>query len=116
MTGSSKAAGPCQFMVGDAAASCDWRWPDAHPVWQMSSKEGVQWYPDGPLTEDGRTLILKHFGLDTIADKLPLEVLKEMSPEKLVAKRRLLEMREGYPHLEIVSNRIGGRVFAEQAA
>jgi hypothetical protein len=82
----------------------------------MSSRDGVTWDKDGPMTEEGRTLVLKHFGLDTVADKFPLEALKELSPAKLVKERRQLEIRHGYEYLDIVSERAGGGILAEQAA
>ena len=115
MNASTKVS-PAQFMVGDHSLACDWRWPHGHPIWRMSSKEGVEWLDNGPLTEQGRTLILEHFGLDTIADQFPLEVLQETSPANLAAKRQELEKKQKLPHLEVVSTRIGGHVPAATAA
>ena len=52
-----------QFSFGSSGLSCDWRWPDNHPVWVMSQNDGYgpPWrlYPDkGRLDEDGRKAIL----------------------------------------------------------
>ena len=56
------------FQSNHELRACDWRWPDNKPVWTMSSREGVQWFNDGQLTEEGRRALLEHFGLDDIAE------------------------------------------------
>ena len=103
------------YMVGGDSLSVDWRWPKGCPAWRMSDKEGVQWFDDGPLNEAGRQLLLRHFGLESIATHLPLEVIAEMSPATLAKKRRSLE-RRGLPRLDPVSDRVGGHIPASLAA
>jgi len=62
----------------------DWDFGDA-PGWSETDYEGSRWERIGPLTENGRTAILKHFGLQTVAEKLPLDVLVRTSPEMLLS-------------------------------
>ena len=96
--------------------ACDWRWKTG-ATWAMSSREqGDAWYEDGPLTEEGRTEVLKHFGLEPIAGALPLANVCEMAPCDLLAARRTLEQEQSLPRLEPVSDRGGGHVPAELAA
>ncbi len=83
----------------------------------MSDHEGVQWQTDGPLTEEGRQELLKHFGLESVAGELPLQSVSLMSPAVLIGLRRGLEARSTMlPRLNPVSHRMGGRIPAEQAA
>ncbi len=105
-----------QYMVGGSDAACDWRWPEGQPVWVMSSKEGVRWYHDGPLNEEGRRMILAHFGLEPIENDLPLAIIAETPPASLAAMRRELEERLGLGHLEMASTRLGGCIPAASAA
>ncbi len=101
---------------GGELCACDWRWPKDHPVWTMSSREGVQWYDDGSLTEKGRRALLEHFGLTDIAETLSLEVIRETPPLRLVGLRRTLENTHSLPRKTCVSTSIGEYLFAEQAA
>ena len=103
------------YMVGGETLSADWRWPEDQPHWRMSFKEGVTWEVDGPLNEAGRQLLLRHFGLETIAAHLPLEKIATMSPLTLTKKRHTLE-RNGTPHLEPKSDCPGRHVLAQLAA
>lgn len=96
--------------------SCDWRWPEDLPVWNMASREEAEtrWYPDGPLTEEGRRALLKEFNLENIAAQLPLETISRMSPSALLAKHRELEEADhGLPQIHPVSYRIGGHIPPE---
>ena len=96
--------------------ACDWRWKTG-ATWAMSSREqGGAWYENGPLTEEGRTEVLKHFGLEPIADKFPLAEISQMAPCDLLAARRTLEQERGFPRIDPESDRGGGHILAELAA
>ena len=105
-------------MIGGEEAAVDWRWPERdNPTWRMSSKEGIRWSDDGPLNEFGRKMILRHFGLESIAPRLPLEKINDMSPATLLKRRRELERRRGLQSLgEPTSSRPGGDILASLAA
>ncbi len=109
----------CSF--GSSGLSCDWRWPDDHPVWVMSQNDGYgpPWYlyPNkGRLNEDGRKTILDYFGLnfEGVADKLPLEEIREMSPARLIAVRRRLEEEFNLPRLDVRCQRVGGEHYSAE--
>ena len=112
-----------QFSFGSSGLSCDWRWPDNHPVWVMSQNDGYgpPWrlYPDkGRLDEDGRKAILDYFGLNLrgVADEFPLETLRETSPAKLIARRREIEAERRWIRLDVRCQRVGGvHILAEEA-
>lgn len=117
MTEKVTTLGPNQYMVGSSQCSCDWRWPTNEAVWNMSSKEGVRWDKDGPLSHEGRNLLIEHFGLEKVASQLPLEIISAMSPATLLKLRRELEASDSsLPVLNPVSARIGGHIEAAKAA
>ncbi len=106
-----------QFAVAESAHACDWRWPELNKaVWQMFERKGsTHWEPTGPLNERGREAILSRFGLRHIEKELPLNVIVSMSPSALIAKRRALEQKHAFPHLDITGNRAGNNIAAELA-
>ena len=128
--------GPNEYCVNfsdarDETRACDWRWPENKPVWTMSTRASgeCQWYSDGPLTEEGRSELLKRFRLKAIADQLPLEKIATMSPAHLVEVAEALEAftqrQPIYTRHAIASyaeergpfsDRIGGHIPARLAA
>ena len=115
LNGTARGGSPESYMVGGESTSADWRWPDGTPRWRMSDKEGIEWTDNGPLNEVGRQMLLSHFGLESIAAHLPLEILTAMSPATLLKKRRTLE-KHGLERLEPVSTRPGAHIPASLAA
>jgi hypothetical protein len=108
-----------QYMVGDSECACDWGWEDGPRIWRMSSKEGVTWHSDGPLSERGREMLLKHFGLKAMTDTLPIESIRGMSPAELIFTRRRLEDELGPmlgDRLDAVSEHPTFKVRAEEVA
>ena len=95
-----------QYMIGGPLGACDWRWPKGLPVWRMSYKDGCEWVEED-LTEEGRMMILNHFGLS--GDDLPLAVLAETSPAKLAEMRCAFEEQSSISsRLDIRCQRVGG--------
>ncbi|MEK7201455.1 MAG: hypothetical protein AAB737_02380, partial [Patescibacteria group bacterium] len=92
----------------------DWRWPDPKsPEWRMSEREGVSWFSAGHLTEQGRSAILEHFGLERVADQLPLSLLARRAPNELELMHFGLSGGERQVHR---SDRIGDHIEAQLAA
>ena len=105
-----------QFTVCGKGKDFDWRWPDGHPVWTTSWKEGAHWENDDLRHEDQCIELLGIFGLNGIAGTLPPEKLRETSPASLIALRREIESKTGKPRLEIRCQRSGGTYcLAEEA-
>lgn len=99
--------------------SCDWRRVNDVPVWTMSDREygEVQWFNGKDLNEEGRKEILKRFGLESLADELPLDILRFASPKLLLQMRRVVEADNSkLERLNPVSDRMGGHIPAELAA
>ena len=80
----------------------------------MSSRGETEtrWYVDGPLTEEGRKELLKRFGLESVADQLPLETIATMSPAQLA----YIGNANGQVQSSPVSDRIGDHCSAELVA
>lgn len=77
---------PYSVPIGAPGSSytVEWRWPDPKAaVWLMAEKDGCSWFSAGPLTEEGRSAILEEFGLESMADRLPLSVLARRAPNEL---------------------------------
>ncbi|MHB1086992.1 MAG: hypothetical protein ACYCZ0_04580 [Minisyncoccota bacterium] len=51
--------------------------------WRMTELACSRWEDTGPISERGREVILKYFGLEHVAGALPLEVIAPMSPDIL---------------------------------
>lgn len=51
--------------------------------WRMTELAASRWEDIGPISERGREVILKHFGLEHLAGALPLGVIAAMSPDIL---------------------------------
>ena len=120
-----------QFMLwvdqsGDIWHATDWNWL-RKGEWMLSNRDanGIRWYPGNDdfrtreydLDEKARKAILVRFGLESMADKLPLEKLGTMSPKTLIALRRAIE--EADPNLgklEVFSDRLGDHIQAENCS
>jgi hypothetical protein len=109
------AAVPGRYSIGGSELSVEWNWQ--HDGWRMSSRDGGQWFDDGPLDKAGRALILEHFGLEDLSQQLSLEVVAALSPARLFALRRQHEARWGLDRKnDMISDRGGGHCSAEHCA
>ena len=123
------AAKPGRYSIGNSDLSVEWGW-QVHPNWSLSSRDDyVRWEDDGPLyvaaygdhvwlnQKRGRELIIEHFGLQSIADELPLAVIAMTSPAALFALRRKLETERGLENKnDMISDRGGDHCSAEYCA
>lgn len=100
----------------DGVFAVDWRWPDARDAsWGQSSMvSSVRWSDAVTLDEEGRSLILKSFGLTEIEHEYPLELLVKLPPRHLMAARREYEELHGYDRLEVLSDRCGDHIDASK--
>ena len=111
---------------GDIHHAVDWNWlrPDE---WMMNNRDstGSRWYPPSSdarkkeldLNEGGRRAILEAFGLLDQKDKFPIEKLRCTSPAKLIAFRRQLEEADQtLERVDVVSDRAGGHIKAEDCS
>lgn len=110
-----------RFSLGNSECCVEWRWPEDKPKWTMSSRDGIQWFSDGPLTEQGREIILRAFAPEADFYKVlkalhPLETLQNTSPTKLMAERRSFERDLKLQHLTVMSDRSGDPIHAEYVA
>lgn len=62
------------------------------------------WYFD-PLNEDAYEYLLKHYGLDCKRNTLTFEIIKKMSPQKLVDARRELEKKLNLKPMDFTEGR-----------
>lgn len=116
------------FYKGPVLCACDWAWPDTNrTMWTESVHDGNTWVEEGPLTEDGKDILLDKFGLTSQASGFPLGKLRTTSPAKLMESRRGLESQMDYPTmpgvandhkppLVVISDIIGSHVRAEEVA
>jgi hypothetical protein len=110
-------AKPGRYSIGDSFGCAEWGW-NAIGVWEMASRDGVRWDNDGKLNdphpalrnlqEHTRVLILEHFGLESIADQLPLATIALIPPSQLYMMRRNLEKERGFPRMDDMKSDRGG--------
>ena len=84
--------------------------PERFPVWSRASSEYGRFYNDGTIADDtgaDQADILKRFGISAHAEELPIEVLMETSPHKLLSRRRNAERVLGLTYLEVPCSEIG---------
>ena len=101
-----------RFWVDDRCFDADWRWPDIRAAaWQLSEKDGIQWFPSGALTTEGRAAMLKHFELEARAAEFPMETLVSICPRDLEREFRKssLARQTNEPHR---SDRVGAHTPA----
>ena len=105
------------FVDGLGPAACGWCEYSGKKGWHIFSHEnGHDWPYEGPLTEMGRTYLLNHFGLASIAEKLSLQAIVAKSPRQLIAERRILENALDHPEHNPVSDCPGNNISAALAA
>ncbi|XKT75162.1 MAG: hypothetical protein ACJKSS_03330 [Patescibacteria group bacterium UBA2103] len=85
----------------------DWSFEE-QDTWTVSQKVGVRWESES-LTEEGRQAILAHFHLTEVADELPMDCLRVLSPHNLQLRRQAYEKghRVNTPNLDPHSQRRG---------
>jgi len=88
-------------------------WSRGKGQWVSMEREGVRCYNGNASPEKMRMVLLERFGLAGWADELPWEHVHRMSPRDLISIRRSKERKHGLTPLEVRSDTVGYKIFAD---